>query len=251
MSGTRPSPTTRSDAKDLLYSRYVSTHTGTREPEPTKEHFSAKTRAWDRRLGWSLPSDPSARVLDLGCGSGSIVYWLQHHGFSQAEGVDVSAEVVAQATASGVANVRQADARVWLAGRQEHYDLVYMRDVLEHFSLEEGMELLAAVHGALRPDGRLVLQVPNAESPLVGRVRWGDLTHEGAYTPGSISQLVSTLGYTFEEARPVVPFILGRRTVHRFLIWKFVEVLYRFLGYAEGEKYHRVVTQNMLVAARR
>ena len=35
---------------------------------------------------------------------------------------------------------------------------------------------------ALKPGGRWILHTANAESPFYGRVRYGDITHEQAFT---------------------------------------------------------------------
>jgi len=41
-----------------------------------------------------LPEDKKAKIIDLGCGNGGFVYWLQQIGYQNAEGIDISAEQI-------------------------------------------------------------------------------------------------------------------------------------------------------------
>jgi SAM-dependent methyltransferase len=61
-------------------------------------------------------------------------------------------------------------------------DAVIAFDVLEHFGRDELIPLVDAVHRVLRPGGRWIIHVPNGESPFFGSIRYGDLTHELAFT---------------------------------------------------------------------
>jgi hypothetical protein len=56
---------------------------------------------------WSsiLPADKNARILDAGCGSDSLVWWMPKRGYERSGGIDVSAEQVQIANALGVRNV--------------------------------------------------------------------------------------------------------------------------------------------------
>ena len=97
------------DYKDRFYGTYYSTHIVPRKGEVTLDRFQAYARVFDRQWSSVLPSDTNARILDGGCGSGSLVWWMQQRGFAQAGGVDVSAEQVTIANALGVKNVVNAD----------------------------------------------------------------------------------------------------------------------------------------------
>jgi 2-polyprenyl-3-methyl-5-hydroxy-6-metoxy-1,4-benzoquinol methylase len=236
--------------KNRFYESYATTHTLHRKGRPTARSFAAKAGAWDARLGSVLPADRTARIVDVGCGSGSVVWWLQSRGFTSAEGIDVSAEQVQLARDAGVENVEVADLRPWLLDRHGAYDLIFLRDVLEHFDREQAVGLLELIRGALSPHGRVVIQVPNAESPLFGRVRYGDCTHELAFTPSSLAQLFGVVGFEIDRLLPVPPVVPRPRVLHRFLLWKLVEAVYRVIGYAEGAPYARVVTQNIIAVGR-
>jgi SAM-dependent methyltransferase len=188
-------------------------------------------------------------MLDVGCGSGGMVWWLQRKGFSQAAGIDVSSEQIAVARALGVRGVEQADLRDYLRGRAAGFDRIFLRDVLEHFERPDILAILDLCRAALRPGGALVLQVPNAEPPLGGRIRWGDLTHEMAFTESSLRQLLHATGFGRVTLHPAGPMLLGLGDLPRHLLWKGFEMLYRLMIYAETGRRGAVVTESIIASA--
>jgi predicted SAM-dependent methyltransferase len=69
-------------------------------------------------------------------------------------------------------------------------DAIIAFDVQEHFTRDEAIQLLDEVFRVLNADGRFIAHSPNAETPLFGRTRYGDLTHEMAYTRTPLTQLL-------------------------------------------------------------
>ena len=65
----------------------------------------------------------------------------------------------------------------------------------------------------------LILQTPNAESPLVGAVAYGDFTHEWFFTPASLADLLRLTGLTQYEARPSGPYAHGLKSALRHILW--------------------------------
>jgi SAM-dependent methyltransferase len=238
------------DFKEQFYKGYYRTHIVPRKGEFTLERFHVYGRVFDRQWSDLLPADTGARILDVGCGSGSLVWWLQQRGYTQASGVDVSPEQVRIAGSLGVKNVFQADLGEYLNGRPESYDLLIFRDVLEHFTRETVLLTLEACRSALRPGGALAIQVPNAETPLWGRIRHGDFTHELSFTEGSLRQLFATAGYDDLRFLPSGPVLQGPRDIPRHLLWKGVEALYKLLAYAETGRRRVIVTQNIIAVGR-
>jgi len=235
--------------KDDFYARYVSTHTGHRKGAATLDRFRAKLPGWDLRFGHFLPEDRNAAIVDIGCGNGNLVFWLQQRGYTAASGIDMSVEQVAVAHGLGVLRVEVADLRVYLVERMAHFDVIFLRDVIEHFTREEVLQILDLVRAALKPGGRVVLQLPNGASPFIGRVRYGDFTHELAYTQSSLAQLFGITGFREACYFPVAPRFHGLRSLPRVILWKSVEAFYRLLLYAELGRGDYVVTQNLVATA--
>ncbi|MGA1343438.1 MAG: class I SAM-dependent methyltransferase, partial [Hyphomonas sp.] len=61
--------------------------------------------------------------------------------------------------------VHEQKALDFLVRGDNGYDMIVMLDIIEHFTREELFPLLREVYRKLRTGGRLILSVPNAESP--------------------------------------------------------------------------------------
>ena len=103
------------------------------------------------------------------------------------------------------------------------------------------------IHQSLKKGGTIFIQAPNAESPFGSRIRYGDFTHEIAFTTSSITQLLGVCGYHEIVVGPVEPVIKGRR----LLLWKVVRQVYKWLLYAELGHNEYIVTQDLYAIASR
>jgi predicted TPR repeat methyltransferase len=107
---------------------------------------------------------PTARTLDLGCGTGAAGALLRPRA-TRLEGVDLSSRMLDKARARGLYDeLAQADMVDWLAGRENAYDLVFVADALIY--LGELGPLLAAAAGAIAPGGSLAVTLePTTRAP--------------------------------------------------------------------------------------
>lgn len=186
------------------------------------ERRSAYLRA--QLAGW-LPADKAAAVGDLACGSGDVLFALRSFGYTNLCGVDISGEQVAVAQQQFGDRVKQQSVQAFLDEHESTFDVLLAIDIIEHLSKDEVLPFLDSCQAALRPGGRLILQTPNAASPFGMSVRYGDFTHEAAFTPASLAWLLTTAGLcdiTARECgpRPVTPFGAGR-----WLIWQVLRLL--------------------------
>lgn len=91
-----------------------------------------------------------SRVLDIACGEGVLVEQFRSEGYA-IDGVDLNYE-------SDL--VTRGDVRD-LACSDEEYDAVLFLDALEHLSFEDQPRGLSEIRRVLKPDGRVLLAVPN------------------------------------------------------------------------------------------
>ncbi len=236
--------------KRRLYDSYYSTHIRGRKGEASPEQFAVRARVYDANWSRLLPADRDVAILDAGCGTGSLVWWLQRRGFTRAEGIDVSPEQIEIAKGLGVRNVAVADLRHHLSLRRGCYDVLILRDVLEHFDRPRILEVLELCRGALRETGTLLVQVPNAEAPLWGRIRYGDFTHELAFTEASLRQIFGSLGFASVAVHPAGPVRLRARDLPRQMLWRCLEIVYKLMVFAETGRRWAVVTESVIAAAR-
>lgn len=146
-----------------------------------------RTAAWQAHfLAPLMPSSREARVLDIGCGFGHALMALQKLGFYNVMGVEASPEQAESASAKGFEVHVTSDTAGFLRDRIGSYDVGLLLDVLEHIPVAQQIDFLRACHDALAPGGRLILTVPNANSPLAARWRYNDYTHSSSFTEHSL-----------------------------------------------------------------
>lgn len=235
------------DFRSRLYDRYVSTFK--RDSALVGRALLAHWRWCDRRLLPLLGGLPkSARILELGCGPGYFLEYLQERGYSGASGIDISEEQVALAHAKGL-SAAVGDVFAALEAAAGTLDAVIAIDLLEHFSKEEGLPLCDLIHRALRPGGRVVFRTPNGSALFAGPIIYGDLTHMAIYNESSLRQLLSITGFddlSFYETGPIPKNVVGSV---RCLIWNVARATANLVRMAESGGSQAVWTQNILCVA--
>ena len=237
--------------KDELYKAYVNTHIRHRKKAGDLDDFAQRARAYQRTFGAFIPSDKAAKIMDLGCGPGSIVWWLRDRGYGNVAGIDISQEQVNVARDLGLDSVVQGDIFDFLRMEGAEYDVLFARDVLEHLDKEAAYQFVKLSQARLKTGGRLILQVPNAESPYFGRVRYGDFTHELAFTASSITQLLGAVGFQRIEVHPWRPAITGLRSLMRYFAWRLIEPILKMPIYVESGRSNGIVTMNLIAIAKK
>jgi len=140
--------------REKLYNTYVSTHTSYLYGRPNLDRIKRQFPVWRWYFGNSLPRDKEAKILDIGCGNGGFVYWLQSLGYKNSEGIDISKEQVGIARNLGIPNIKCADLVEFLKSKDKAYDIIFARDIIEHFKKEEIINILSLVFNSLKKGGQ-------------------------------------------------------------------------------------------------
>lgn len=137
------------------------------------------------------------KLLDVGCATGTFLLGMRAHPGWDLHGVEVSPHAAAIARSEGLTvaegTLEQA------AFPDGHFDAVTLWDVFEH--LHDPAATLAELHRILRPDGVLVMRVPNLDSwdaRLFGR-NWAGLDaprHTYVFGLQSLRSLLERAGFT-------------------------------------------------------
>lgn len=136
------------------------------------------------------------RVLEIGFGNGAFLAWAKKQD-AQVTGTEIADELIARARTQGFDAQSASLPALAAAGRQ--FDLVAAFDVFEHWTRDELVANLRAIHGLLAPGGRLVARFPNGQSPF-GRVfQYGDITHQTVLSTSSMRQLALMTGFAVER----------------------------------------------------
>ncbi|MEP7127132.1 MAG: class I SAM-dependent methyltransferase [Byssovorax sp.] len=247
-------PPSNAEFRERIYERYTRV-TGSEADEATaRAVISAPSPYLAKAIRDHFPADRASTILDLGCGEGSFLRELRRAGYTHLAGVDRSPEQVALAARQGETGVRLGDVMDEARDLPESsQDVIICFDVLEHLRREEVLTLAGHVLRALRPGGRWLIHVPNAESPMFGRMRYGDVTHEQAFTRGSLRQVLGAVGFGTVRCFEDAPVVHGAKSVVRLALWKLIRLgLRAYLAAETGDTSpDPIFSQNLLAVAQR
>lgn len=237
--------------KERIYQNYVS---GRGEPlaPTTIDGLSPRKAFLVNLIRKYFPRDRESRILEIGCGHGALIHFATLEGYRNITGVDVSKEQVAAAQQLGIQNVQSGDALESLKTlSSESHDAIIAIDVLEHLDRNELFVLVDEVNRVLKKGGEFIVHVPNAGSPFFGLIRYGDITHENAFTSSSLEQVFLSSAYTTVTCHEDMPIVHGLKSALRWLIWRIIRGCLR--GYLAAETgstaKNAIFSQNLLAVA--
>ena len=143
----------------------------------------------------ALPENRSVRVLDVGCGFGFALRAMRAAGFTSVQGLEISPDQAEITRKAGFEVSIVADTGAFLRQCTNSFGVILLLDVLEHVPVTLQIDLLRAIRVALEPEGRLILTVPNANSPLAARWRYIDFTHCSSFTEHSLFFVLRNAGF--------------------------------------------------------
>jgi len=159
----------------------------------------------------AIVPDPAGVALDVGCGSGERLEYLQAIGWGHSLGIDPDPVAVARGVAAGRRISTGSAEAIPMDDRSA--DLVLLHHVIEH--LADIGPALAESARVLRRGGHVVITTPNPDA--LGRVRWGQHwrgyeapRHLRLYTLAALHHVLSGAGLDVRIARTsarAVPFM--------------------------------------------
>lgn len=157
----------------------------------------------------------SGRFLDIGCGKGRLGAFLKNQFDAKVTGIEIFPEYAKEASRCLdevlCGNIEEMD----LSAYASQFDHIIFSDSLEHL-LDPGSALMKAKF-MLRPDGALLLSIPNVRNfrvtlPLVflGKFEYQDeglldRTHLRFFTYSSIKNLLHHCGFEVESVKLDLP----------------------------------------------
>jgi len=235
--------------KERLYHSYVSSGqapvAASLGPEAA---FRGRAAYINSIIRQHIPRNTELGIVDIGCGPGAFVYFLRRAGYKNVCGIDGSAEQVAAAQQLGIEGVRHQHLHDYLAKTDAcSADVVLLIDVLEHLTRDELFSALDGVFRILRPSGTCIVHVPNGGGIFAMNVRYGDFTHEQAFTARSAGQVFSTIGFHDVRCFEDRPTVHGLTSLARRLLWEAGTAPFRLLFAAESGSFSVILSQNMLI----
>ena len=242
--------------KKRIYDAYVSSGQATAgwspdfaEADPAK-FFRPLAADVKRLIAQYFPEDRALDFLDIGCGHGSLLYFLAEAGYTRTSGVDASPEQVMLAERLGIRNICCAPALEFSRCLPDaSLDVVTLFDILEHLERQELFDLLDEVSRILRPGGSCLAHVPCAEGIFAMRVLYADLTHVQAFTSVSAAQIFKLAGFSQVECFEERPAVYGVKSAVRRAVWDVGTIPVRLLFMAEAGFHRTILSQNMMIRA--
>lgn len=207
--------------RSKIYKHYSSNRTLKLAPE-TIEGFKPREPYFKKLIRDHFPQNKKTKILEIGCGHGAFLYYVQQAGYIDTVGIDGSEEQVQEARRLGISHIKHVNIIEYLHGvDDDSLDLLIAFDVIEHFSKDELSDLLDEFHRVLKKGGKIICHQPNGEGPFGSFMRHWDYTHEIAFTRESIAQIFLSSGFTNINSYEDKPVVHGIKSFFRFLLWEY------------------------------
>lgn len=178
------------------YARYVSTHY-THVAPASDDSYRRRYYVWRSYLIPFLPISKKSNILEIGCGVGHNLYALKELGYTNISGTDYSSECIEVCTQQGFDGLLVDDQseKKFYQSKKKQYDCIILYDLVEHLEPSDARMLLEAVGSMLRPNGSIIISLPNADHPFSNTLLFADITHKFIYNANSLSQLLRLSGF--------------------------------------------------------
>lgn len=176
-------------------------------------------RQFDHEFRDLTGADPSMSILEIGCGTGIFLRYLEDCGYPEIVGIDADENLRETLSDLDRGVFHAGDAETVLARHfaGKRFDRIVMFDVAEHIGMPDLVRLLTMLRGHLADDGKLLLRVPNIESPWGLRMFYGTFDHVTPLGPGRLRELARLTGWTCVSVVPQEPVRWLRRWRERIL----------------------------------
>jgi 2-polyprenyl-3-methyl-5-hydroxy-6-metoxy-1,4-benzoquinol methylase len=222
-----------------FYTRY--------DPADKCDDFSSRCPYLKRTIEQFVPKDPDTRILDLGCGKGTLLCALRRSGYTNLTGVDLCPSQIAVARSFSIAEIEESDYLEFLSRCEcDLFDVIITFDVIEHLTRADLMKLGGQIRRVLSTGGRWIIHAPNAAGIFGNRIRYADATHEQAFTPESIRQWAEKLGFYESATYEDKPVVHGVKSLLRRGIWEIFRTATTVCLAAEtGQTSQLILSQNL------
>jgi SAM-dependent methyltransferase len=182
------------DARTFYEDEYRVAYKQTFEPRP-KHVLRAGRVAIDRAHKITALLDKPLQILDVGSGGGEFAYLLKTLGHT-VTGVEPNRGYAGYSEREyGLAVQRGFIGDVSLP--DSAYDLITVWHVLEH--TESPRDVLAQLRRALRPEGRLVVEVPNLEATCQSPRSSFHEAHLYTFNPATLGAMARRAGFSLQS----------------------------------------------------
>ena len=237
--------------REVFYKQYFTSQAGKANPSDYKKIFEEQKWCFSKEIVQLFPKNKNIKILDIGCGIGSLIQAAKENGYKNIKGIDISHEQIEIANKLGVAEVIEGNLNEVFLNRSEKFDLICGMDIIEHFSKDELVELIFKIKEKLNEGGTIIFRTPNTDAPLSSVFANGDFTHECLLNKSSALQLMKSCGFSNIQV------FAGNISVQnpfkeliRKSLWVFVKLSLKIILFTTARTWHQVVfSPNLIIKA--
>lgn len=180
---------------EKAYYSYQTQARGLLDANALRIRFEKLARWYGGRLRKFLPDSKNALCLDVPCGYGNFLYFLDLKGYLNIAGIDSDEKQIALAKLMKLP-AEFGDAFEVLSAEDKSYDLISSLDFIEHLSKDDALMFLQMCYQRLNIGGRLILRAPCADGPFGSHDAWNDITHKWGLTSNVLRTLLEMKGFS-------------------------------------------------------
>lgn len=211
----------------------------------SKNIFSTYENYFRKNILRFLPKNRKAKIIDLGCGKGHFLYFLEKNGYSNYKGIDIVKENVNYCIKKNL-KVLQADLTKYVK-KNKKIDVFILNNVLEHFSHNEIIKILNNCHHSLNPNGLIIIIVPNCNNIYGISTYFSDITHKSPLTEKSFEDLIQKTKFKKYSFHNLI--IYPNIFLADYIFYFFNRIIFtkrRIGNLINGQKPYNVQSKNLL-----
>lgn len=148
----------------------------------------------ENNLANHLPADKNARILDFGCGTGRLLGFLHHKGYTNLHGADIDTAGWEELRSFTQSLTKIEDTVAYLQSVQGVYDFIIVKDVIYYFDRKTVQGIADLLRSALAPGGRIYYEIFNGATLMGPYVQYKDLGIQLILTEHSLRELITRSG---------------------------------------------------------
>ena len=169
------------------------------DKEVSIETYQKRARGFGKKLSGWLAGSQDRKMLDIGCGVGYLLYFLQQEGFKDITGIDANKKLTQIAAKNTNAKCVAGDGLEYLQNSLEVYDCMFLWNVIEHIPSDKVINSLKILSSHLAENGFVIIRTPNMTN-ILGQAHLNtDFTHCTGFTEHSLEQVAHISGFSAVE----------------------------------------------------